>query len=114
MPTIRLANGLLMPQMGMGTYDMTNDTVLEQRVIDAIDIGYRHIDTAHVYQNERIIGKALKRLFEEKKIKREDLFVTTKVWSTHHKRNSVINSALLSLHNLGLGYDYFIESVFME
>ena len=59
MPTIRLANGLLMPQMGMGTYDMTNDTVLEQRVIDAIDIGYRHIDTAHVYQNERIIRQSI-------------------------------------------------------
>ncbi|XP_054161807.1 aldo-keto reductase family 1 member B1-like [Oppia nitens] len=93
-----------MPQIGMGTFQMTDRPVLEQRIKDAINIGYRSIDTAYVYQNERLIGNALKELFSENITKREDLFITSKVWSNFHKRNSVMNAVKLSLNNLGLNY----------
>ena len=103
-PSIELVDGNLMPQIGQGTFQMNNQSILEQRIRDAIEIGYRHIDTAYAYQNEAIIGKVLQQLFQQNVIKRKDIFITTKVWSTFHKRNSVLNAVKLSLNNLRLDY----------
>ena len=104
-PSIELVDGRRIPQLGLGTYQMTDNQEVMNRVLnDAIELGYRHIDTAYIYQNERLIGNALKQMFETNKTKREDLFITSKVWSTYHKRSSVVEAMKLSLNNLGLDY----------
>ncbi|XP_054162256.1 1,5-anhydro-D-fructose reductase-like [Oppia nitens] len=104
-PSIHFVNGFQIPIIGLGTYDMpTNQSVMDNIINVAIDIGYRHIDTAYIYQNEEMIGKTLRDIFANNKTKREDLFITSKVWSTYHKRSAVAEALKLSLNNLGLDY----------
>ena len=69
-----LSNGLSIPQIALGTWQVTNDDVV-QAVKDALSIGYRHIDTAAAYENEQGVAKGIK----ESKIERSDIFVTTKI-----------------------------------
>ncbi|WP_342608341.1 aldo/keto reductase [Vibrio tritonius] len=76
MTSIKLNNGVDMPMLGFGVYQVTDPQECERVVVDAIDVGYRHIDTAASYQNETQVGNAIKHIG----IKREDLFVTTKLW----------------------------------
>jgi 2,5-diketo-D-gluconate reductase A len=76
MTSIKLNNGVDMPMLGFGVFQVTNPEECERVVADAIDVGYRHIDTAASYQNETQVGNAIKNVG----IKREDLFVTTKLW----------------------------------
>jgi aldehyde reductase len=107
-PTITLNNGKEMPIIGLGTYNSTGNSVY-QSVKDAIHIGYRHIDTAYLYQNEKEIGKALKEVFAEGKVKRQEVFVISKLWHTFHSRSRVIEGIKKSLENLGLEYlDLFL------
>lgn len=75
-PTIHLSNGYYIPVVGLGTAGTDNS---EQAVKDAIDCGYRHIDTAYSYGNEVDVGKAVNAKIDEGVIKREDIFITTKV-----------------------------------
>ena len=77
-PTVTLSNGMKLPLIGLGTYAGENFEVLLRA---ALDIGYRHLDTAKVYKNEKQIGNVLAEVFKEGKIKREDLFITTKIWN---------------------------------
>jgi glycerol 2-dehydrogenase (NADP+) len=75
---------------------------VERAVSHAISVGYRHIDTAYCYQNETEVGNGIKEALQSGKVKREDLFVTTKLWCTYHTR---VEEALdKSLKNLGLDY----------
>lgn len=76
MTTIKLNNGIDMPMLGFGVFQVTDPAECERVVVDAIDAGYRHIDTAASYQNETQVGNAIKNVG----IKREELFVTTKLW----------------------------------
>lgn len=76
MQKIRLNNGSEMPLLGFGVFQMTDAAECERAVIDAIDTGYRLIDTAASYQNETQVGNALK----QSGIPRDDIFVTTKLW----------------------------------
>lgn len=76
MNTTVLNNGVEMPLLGFGVYQMTDASECEQAVRDAIDTGYRLIDTAASYQNETQVGNALK----QSGVPREALFVTTKLW----------------------------------
>lgn len=76
MNTVTLNNGIQMPLLGFGVFQMTNPTECERAVIDAIETGYRLIDTAASYQNETQVGNALK----HSGIARSELFVTTKLW----------------------------------
>lgn len=70
-----------MPIVGLGTFQATNEEEVFANVKTAIlDFGYRHIDTASLYGNEVPIGWALKEVFETGKVKREDLFIVTKLW----------------------------------
>ena len=69
----------IVPRIGLGTYNM-NSQEAEEMTYAAIDYGYRHIDTAAVYQNEDGVGKALKRIFSDTNLKRADVTVTTKLW----------------------------------
>jgi diketogulonate reductase-like aldo/keto reductase len=77
-PTVKLNNGDEMPVLGLGTWKMSDGGEAEHAVRAAIDAGYRLIDTAKLYGNERSVGKAVR----ESGVKREELFVTTKLWPT--------------------------------
>ncbi|CQD33224.1 aldo/keto reductase [Yersinia mollaretii] len=83
MNTVTLNNGIQMPLLGFGVFQMTDPSECERAVIDAIDVGYRLIDTAASYQNETQVGNALK----QSGIARNELFVTTKLWlqDTHYE-----------------------------
>ncbi|XP_034232333.1 aldo-keto reductase family 1 member B7-like isoform X2 [Thrips palmi] len=78
-PAVALSSGGSMPLVGLGTWQVTGDRELEQALDAALEAGYRHIDTATIYNNEHLIGKVLKRWLSEGKVKREDLFISTKL-----------------------------------
>ncbi|KAF6212214.1 hypothetical protein GE061_012735 [Apolygus lucorum] len=97
-----------MPIIGIGTWQGTKDEVLVA-VDAALEAGYRHIDTAHVYKNETGIGTVLKKWFDSGKLKREEVFIVTKVNPTHLRPEHIEKSLNESLENLGLEYvDLFI------
>lgn len=77
---------------------------MTQAVKDAIDIGYRHFDCAHVYGNEKEVGAGIAAKIAEGKVKREDLYITSKLWNTHHRRGAVEPALRTTLKNLGLDY----------
>ena len=77
---------------------------VEQAIKDAIDVGYRLFDCAHVYGNEREIGKAIADKIADGTVKREDLFVTSKLWNTFHKPELVEAGIRRSLEDFGLDY----------
>ncbi|CAL7938562.1 unnamed protein product [Xylocopa violacea] len=104
-PTITLNNGEKIPVLGLGTWQAKdNPSVVEQAVRDAIDAGYRHFDCAFIYGNEKEIGKAVREKIAEGLVKREDLFITTKLWNTMHKRENVVPACKKSLENFGFDY----------
>jgi len=106
---IKLSDGNLMPRIGLGTFQGNYDyTILEQQVEAAvkiaIDLGYRSIDTAALYNTEKPIGKAVRDKIAEGVIKRDEMFITTKLWNTNHRRELVVPALRKSLENLGLDY----------
>lgn len=102
-PKIKLNNGHEMPVLGLGTY-MSKDNEGEIAVKHAIDVGYRHFDTAYFYQNEAEVGKAIRDKIAEGVVKREDIFIVTKLWNIHHSPEKVEPACQKSLDKLGLGY----------
>ncbi|CAN3481772.1 D-arabinose dehydrogenase [NAD(P)+] heavy chain [Diutina catenulata] len=98
---VTLNNGRKMPALGLGTVPPANVDEVKDQVITAVKAGYRHIDTAWYYGSEPAIGAALKELFAQG-YKREDVFVTTKVWPSYwHNPEQSIDE---SLQSLGLDY----------
>lgn len=94
---IKLQDGNVMPQLGLGVWQASNEEVITA-IQKALDVGYRSIDTAAAYKNEEGVGKALKNA----SVNREELFITTKLWNDDHKRP---REALLdSLKKLQLDY----------
>lgn len=77
-PSLKFHTGNSIPIVGLGTYQM-NDKECESAVYQAVVAGYRHIDTASLYENEKGISKALDKLYSEKLVTREDLFITSKI-----------------------------------
>ena len=103
--TLALSNGQKVPVLGLGTWQAADDPgVVEQAVRDAVDAGYRHFDCAYIYGNEKEIGKALREKIAEGVVKREDLFITTKLWNTCHRKEKVIPTCKKSVENFGLDY----------
>lgn len=100
MENIKLNNGILMPGIGFGTWKIKDYNQVIDVVKKAIEVGYRHIDTASVYGNEEAIGIALK----ESCIPREDIFVTTKLWNSVRGYNETICAFNESLRKLQLEY----------
>ena len=106
-PALQLATGAQIPQLGFGTYLVPDDTV-EDILAQALDVGYRHIDTAQMYKNEAGVGRALRNALDDG-IERSELFVTTKLNNQNHGRDDALRSFDQSLENLGLDYvDLFL------
>lgn len=103
-----LNDGHKIPALGLGTVPSNDPSEVKDQVITAIKAGFRHIDTAWYYGTEKYVGQALKQLFDENVIKREDVFITTKVWpSFYHSPEKSLDT---SLSNLGLDYvDLFLQ-----
>ena len=99
MEWIALANGVKMPQLGYGVYQVTREEC-ERCVSDALSVGYRHIDTAQSYFNEEEVGRAI----QKSGIPREELFITTKVWIEHYGYEECRKSVLESMRKLQLDY----------
>lgn len=102
-PYLKLNDGNRMPLFGLGTWNAQGKE-LKDAVKSAIQYGYRHIDTASNYKNEHLVGEAIRECIEDGTIRREDLFVTTKVWNNSHRRSSVPKALEKSLDALQLSY----------
>lgn len=94
-----LNNKTLMPIIGLGTF-RSKDEDAYNAVKTALELGYRHIDTAAVYGNEKAVGQAIK----DSQVNREDIFVTTKLWNTEQGYESTLKAFNESLEKLGLDY----------
>jgi len=106
--TVKLFNGYLMPQIGLGTWQSPPAEV-EAAVEVAITCGYRHIDTAAMYANEDSIGTAVQKLLKSGAVKREELFIVTKLWSNMMRASDVERGLKACLKNLQLDYlDLFL------
>ena len=101
---IKLNNGVEMPLFGLGTWEISEGETIINAVQLAISNGYRHIDTARIYGNEEGVGKGIKLSLEEQGIKREDVFITTKLWIDSFKYEKALKAFNRSLNNLGLDY----------
>lgn len=100
MDMVQLNNGVQMPQLGFGVFQMTDLAECEQAVVDAIASGYRLIDTAAAYHNEAAVGQAIKR----SGVAREELFVTSKLWVSDASYERAKKGIYQSLQNLGVDY----------
>ena len=100
---VKLNNGVEMPLFGLGTWEITEGETVNAVQL-AISNGYRHIDTARIYGNEKGVGKGLKFSLEEQGIKREDIFITTKLWIDSFKYEKALKAFNRSLNKLGLEY----------
>ena len=98
--TIQLANGVEMPTIGYGTWQIGDSPAGADAVAEAIKAGYRHIDGAARYENEVSVGKGIKK----SGIVRDELFVTSKVWFTHRSYEKVLESCDTTLKDLELDY----------
>ncbi|CAG2109461.1 unnamed protein product [Medioppia subpectinata] len=98
--------------IGLGTLTITNETVIKQVIDDGLAVGYRHIDTAYFYMNERFVGEKLREIFSRPRgsgpdgigLQRRDIWVTSKLWCTYHSRAKVAEGLKLTLKRLNIQY----------
>ena len=100
MDTIRLNNGVDMPLMGLGVFQVTDQQVCKESVLSALQTGYRLIDTASCYGNEKAVGEAIR----ESGLDRNELFLTSKVWIQDAGYEKTLKSFEKTLENLGTDY----------
>jgi len=98
--TVQLNTGLQIPRIGFGTWQVTPDSAAKAAVAAALEAGYRLVDTALMYNNERGVGEAIR----ESSLEREDIFLTTKLWNDHQGYQSAFDGFAMSLQRLGLDY----------
>ena len=89
------------PALGFGT-SLSDNTKTRDAVKTAVEVGFRHLDAAERYRNEAEVGAALKELFAQRTVRREELFVTTKLWNNNHRPERVKPALQASLNRLGL------------
>ena len=99
----KLSSGYEMPMLGYGTF-RSEPGVVKGAVLEAIKAGYRHLDLAHVYGNEKEVGQALKEAFESKIVTRGDLFLVGKLWNSDHDVDIVPQAYQKSCDDLGVEY----------
>ena len=97
---ITLNNGTQIPQLGLGVYQIAGDSATKQACLAALKSGYRHIDTAHAYQNERGVGAAVK----ESGIPRRDIWITSKLWPSEYGEGKTLTGIDRMLSRLGTDY----------
>ncbi|QGU03996.1 aldo/keto reductase [Corynebacterium comes] len=103
MTTVTLNDGSDIPQIGLGTWKLLGEEGL--RVVrEAIDLGYRHFDTASAYGNEEIVGRALADAIAAGDVTRDELFITTKAWQDEQGADAIPSAFRASLDRLGLDY----------
>lgn len=102
--TTTLHNGVKMPWLGLGVFQVEEGAELVQAIKFAIAHGYHSIDTAKIYENETGVGQAIKEAMQENNLSREDLFVTSKVWTADMGYEETIAAYETSLSKLGLEY----------
>ena len=98
MQTLKLNNGVEIPILGFGVFQITDPDECEQVVVDAIQTGYTHIDTAQSYMNEEAVGRGIKR----SGVARDKLFITTKLWIQRHGYEGTLKAFENSLRRLQL------------
>jgi methylglyoxal/glyoxal reductase len=98
--TLRLNNGVEIPRLGLGVFRAPRGEETRQAVSDALALGYRHIDTARIYGNERDVGTAVR----DSGLPRQEIFVTTKLWNDDQGYESTLRACERSLKELGLEY----------
>lgn len=99
-PMVQLNNGILMPQFGLGTFLQPSDSVCEQSCLTALKAGYRHIDTAHAYNDEAGVGRAVK----NSGIPREEIWITSKLWPTEYGEGKTLKAIDEMLERMQLDY----------
>lgn len=103
--TYKLQNGVEIPCIGFGTWQTPDGEVAVSSVCSAIQAGYRHIDTAQAYGNEESVGRGIR----ESGVRREDLFLTTKLWNEYHSYDLTMSTFEESMKKLGVDYvDLFL------
>lgn len=100
MKELTLNNGVKIPTVGLGVFRLDDQTLAYQTVKTALSVGYRHIDTAMIYGNEEVVGKAIK----DSGISRDQLFITTKLWNDDQRSGKVQEAMDASLKRLGMDY----------
>lgn len=103
MKNLTFANGDKLPILGLGTWKSKPGEV-KQAVLWAIEAGYRHIDAAAIYQNEEEVGQGIAEAIKSGLVKREELFVTSKLWNNSHKYEDIQPALEKTLSDLGLDY----------
>ncbi|MEI2690320.1 MAG: aldo/keto reductase [Anaerolineae bacterium] len=98
MQTVKLNNGIEIPTLGFGVFQVTDPAECERSVVDAIQVGYRHIDTAASYMNEEAVGRGIRR----SGVARDELFVTTKLWIQRNGYEDTLKAFDRSLKRLQL------------
>jgi len=101
--TFTLSNGIKMPALGLGTW-RSEPGVVGKAILDALKNGYKHIDGAYVYLNEKEVGEAYHEAFTTGGFKREDIFITSKLWNTRHTPKDVLPAFEKTLSDLQLDY----------
>jgi diketogulonate reductase-like aldo/keto reductase len=104
MEPFTLSNGIRIPAIGLGTWQTPDDETAVKAVSHAIGCGYRHIDGAAVYDNEKSVGEGIRKGLDETGLKREELFVTSKVWNTERGYDRTMRAFEKTLGDLGLDY----------
>lgn len=99
-PMVKLNNGVLMPRFGLGTFQQGSDEVCRQSCLTALQAGYRHIDTAHAYDDERGVGQAVK----ESCVPRSEVWITSKIWPSEYGEGKTAEAIDKMLKRLDTDY----------